>query len=85
MTDIFKYVKDRAWFVRLYGEIIPELKRGDNRPHRRTNHALSSVDLAYYGISLAKDWVSGDCGTKVYYQIFSTHLTVSLKKTCMTK
>ena len=24
---------------------------------------ISSVDLAHYGISLAKDWVSGDCGT----------------------
>ena len=24
---------------------------------------ISSVDLAHYGISLAKDRVSGDCGT----------------------
>ena len=24
-----KLVRDRAWFVRLYGEIIPETERGD--------------------------------------------------------
>ena len=41
----------------------------DNRPFRCTNHALShlytitSVDLAQYGVSRAKDWVSVDCGT----------------------
>ena len=26
---------------------------------------ISSVDLAHYGISLAKDWVSGDCVTRL--------------------
>ena len=25
---------------------------------------ISSVDLAQYGVSLAKDWVSVKCGTK---------------------
>ena len=25
---------------------------------------ISSVDLAHYGVSRAKDWVSEDCGTK---------------------
>ena len=42
----------------------------DYRPYRRTNHALSltctmifSVDLAHYGVSRVKDWVSGDYGT----------------------
>ena len=54
--------------MRLYGEIIPELWRGDYRPYLRTNHALtctmiSSVDLAHYGIPCANDWVSVDCGT----------------------
>ena len=43
-------------------------------PYRRTNHALShlnpvmiisSGDLAHYGVSLAKDWVFVDCGTRV--------------------
>ena len=33
-------MRDRAWFVRLYGEIILELKLGAYRPYRRTNHAL---------------------------------------------
>ena len=36
-------LRDRAWFVRLYGEIIPELWRGDYRPYRRTNNALSHL------------------------------------------
>ena len=40
-------MRDRAWFVRLYGEIIPELERGDYRPYRRTNHALYHL---YHGI-----------------------------------
>ena len=38
--------------MRLYGEIIPELCT-----------MISSVDLAHYGVSRAKDWVSVDCGT----------------------
>ena len=27
---------------------------------------ISSVDLAYYGVSNAKDWVSVDCGTNSF-------------------
>ena len=27
---------------------------------------LTSVDLAHYGVSRAKDWVSVDCGTITY-------------------
>ena len=27
---------------------------------------ISSVDLAQYGVSLAKDWVSVECGTKTF-------------------
>ena len=44
-------------------------KLGDYRPYRRTNMLyltctiISSVDLAHYGVSCAKDWVSVDCGT----------------------
>ena len=30
---------------------------------------ITSVDLAHYGVSRAKDWVSVDCGTNVYYCI----------------
>ena len=52
------YVRDRVWFVRLYGEII-------NRTDAHTLLYLtvtmiSSVDLAHYGVSYAKDW--GICG-----------------------
>ena len=38
-------------------------------PVRRDNPralAISSVDLAQYGVSLAKDWVSVECGIEVY-------------------
>ena len=28
---------------------------------------ITSVDLAHYGVSRAKDWVSVDCGTIVTY------------------
>ena len=41
-----------------------------HKPCSISNHALSltcttitSVDLAHYGVSRAKDWVSVDCGT----------------------
>ena len=27
---------------------------------------ISSVDLAHYGVSRAKNWISVDCGTSVY-------------------
>ena len=27
---------------------------------------VSSEDLAHYGISRAKDWISVDCGTRVF-------------------
>ena len=27
---------------------------------------ISSVDLAQYGVSLAKDWVSVECGTMLF-------------------
>ena len=44
--------------------------RRDYRQYRRTNHAfyltctmISSVDIAYYGVSRAKDWVSVNCCT----------------------
>ena len=50
----WSYVRDRARFVRLYGEIIPSFL---------TCTIISSVDLARYGVSRAKDWVSVDCGT----------------------
>ena len=30
---------------------------------------ITSVDLAHYGVSRAKDWVSVDCGTKIKYSM----------------
>ena len=38
--------------MRLYGEIIPSFT------------TITSVDLAHYAVSRAKDWVSVDCGTR---------------------
>ena len=32
---------------------------------------ISSVDLAQYGVSLAKDWVSVECGTIYCYCVIS--------------
>ena len=37
---------------------------------------ITSVDLAHYGVSRAKDWVSVDCGTIV----FSVLVLVNLVK-----
>ena len=51
---------------RLYGEIIPELWRlyGEITPMLYlTCTTKTSVDLAHYRVSRAKDWVSVDCGT----------------------
>ena len=62
-------MRDRAWFVRLYGEIIPELseriidRTGAQTMLYLTCTTITSVDLAHYGVSRAKDWVSVDCGT----------------------
>ena len=55
--------------MRLYGEIIPELKLGiiDRKGAQTllylTCTTITSVDLAHYGLSHAKDWISVDCGT----------------------
>ena len=37
---------------------------------------ISSVDLAQFGVSLAKDWVSVKSGTryKIFYYGFSVHI-----------
>ena len=63
-------VRDRAWFVRLYGEIIPSFSEGiiDRTGTQTilylTCTTITSVNLAHYGVPRAKDWVSVDCGTK---------------------
>ena len=60
--------------MRLYGEIIPSFSEGIiDRTSAQTMLCLTcttitSVDLAHYGVSRAKDWVSVDCGTNVFKQ-----------------
>ena len=56
--------------MRLYGEIIPSFSEGIiDRTGAQTMlyltcTTITSVDLAHYGVSRAKDWVSVDCGTR---------------------
>ena len=64
MAWVYVRVRDRAWFVRLYGKIIPELK-GAQTMLCLTCTMISSVDLAQNGVSHAKDWVSVNCGASI--------------------
>ena len=51
----------------------PELKRtGAQTMLSLTCTMIFSVDLAHYGVSRIKDWVSRDCGTRV-----NTHLRIN--------
>ena len=65
-------VRDRTWIVRLYGKISPGFSEGIiDRTGAQTMLYLtcitiSSVDLAQYGISLAKDRVSEECGKREF-------------------
>ena len=61
------YVRHRAWFVRLYGEIID--RTGAQTMLYLTCTTITSVDLAHYGVSRAKDWVSVGCDTSLYNQL----------------
>ena len=60
-------VRDRAWFVQR--ENPRALARGllTTQAHKTvlylTCTTITSVDLAHYGVSRAKDLVSVDCGT----------------------
>ena len=47
--------------MRLYGEII-DCTDAQTMLYL-TCTTITSVDLAHYGVSRAKDWVSVDCGT----------------------
>ena len=60
--------------MRLYGEIIPELfssgiidRTGAQIMLYLTCTTITSVDLAHYRVSRAKDRVSVDCGTMCIY------------------
>ena len=57
-------MRDIARFVRLYGEIID--RTGAQTMLYLTCTMASCRDLAHYGVSRAKDWVSADCGTTKY-------------------
>ena len=76
LSFVLFLLRDSAWFVRLYGEIIQSFSEGIiDRTGAQTMLYLtctmiSSVDLAHYGVSRAKDWVSVDCGTSIILMIF---------------
>ena len=61
--------------MRLYGEIIPSFSEGIiDRTGAQTMLYLTctmiySVNLANYGVSRAKGWLSVDCGTKHNYHL----------------
>ena len=40
---------------------------------------ISSVDLAHYGVSRAKDWVSVDCGTITVFRLSNCAIPFSLQ------
>ena len=45
---------------------------------------ISSVDLAHYGVSRVKDWVSVDCGTNYpQYSLLSAALFISENEPCL--
>ena len=74
--------------MRLYGEIIPSFSEGviDITDAQTmlylTCTMISSVDLAYYEVSRAKDWVSVDCGTRHILAYFLFMYFISLDQ-CM--
>ena len=52
-------------------------------PVRRDNPralAITSIDLAHYGVSRAKDWVSVKCGTTFITKTISCPAELSMKK-----
>ena len=55
------FVRDRAWFMRLSSGIIDHT--GAQTMLYLTCTMISSVDLAHYRVSRAKDRVSVHCGT----------------------
>ena len=56
--------------MRLHREIIID-HTGARTMLDLTFTMISIVDLAHYGVSRAKDWVSVDCGTNLYWWISS--------------
>ena len=65
-------MRDRAWFLCMYGEITSELSRVDTRPYRRSNHGLicttiSRVEHARYEVPYAQEL--GTCIWGPYYNV----------------
>ena len=62
---------------------MPELSEGiiDRTGAQTMLHltctTITSVDLAHYGVSRAKDWVSVDCGT-IYYGICTVWCSIGI-------
>ena len=42
---------------------------------------ITSVDLAHYGVSRVKNWVSGDCGTNLHIKFQVATINLPLTKT----
>ena len=61
---ILALLPDKYEIERLYGEID---RTGAQTMLYLTCTIISSVDLAHYGVSHAKHWVSVDCDTKISY------------------
>ena len=64
-------MRDRAWFVRSYGETIID-RIGAQKMLYLTCTTITSVDFAHYGVSRAKDWIYVDCGTNYNRQVMLT-------------
>ena len=67
-------MRNRAWFFRMYGEIIPELSRVANIPYWRSNHlictTISRVDHARYEVPCAQELstcIWGPCYNSTLY------------------
>ena len=67
-------MRDRAWFVRMYGEIIPKLSRVANQPYWLSNHLIctmiSRVDHARYEVPCAQELgtcIWGPCYNSTLY------------------
>ena len=51
-------------------------RTGAQSMHYLTCTIITSVDLAHYGVSRAKDWVSVDCGTKTFSKTYYNSCTL---------
>ena len=79
---------DRAWFCAPLRRDNPRaLARGLSTVQAPqtmlylTCTTITSEDLAHYGVSRAKDWVSVKCGTRKYFSIRGSERYLPLKMT----